>query len=250
MSIFTFHSEFKKSIEPNIQKIFWADYLKKSCLTGAAYNLVFSIENIEAIWEKLTEVYGNTQLLLQNKIGSLGKFSNLEKMKDDEKITFTLSSILNVMTDLSKLALEYDLEGELYHGGGLQSILELIEKYRERKFIRLMAKENLKSKQKWDKLVDFLKGEFKEREAFILYDKATKCMTLESKPKHENENRKENLKKNWEFDSNNYRNDSNFKSFLFGTYSDQNNTCTCHICGNSRDHIKSKDRMENPSLSM
>ena len=66
------------------------------------------------------------------------------------------------MADLSKLALEYDLEGKLYYGGGLQNILELIGKYRERKFIRLMAKENLKSKQKWDKLVDFLKEELKE----------------------------------------------------------------------------------------
>ena len=95
MSIFTSRCKFKKLIEPNIQKVFWVDYLKKNCLAGAAYNLVFSIENIEAIWEKLTEVYGNTQLLLQNKIGSLEKFSNLEKMKDDEKITFTISSILS-----------------------------------------------------------------------------------------------------------------------------------------------------------
>ena len=78
-------------------------------MAGAAYNLVSSIESIEAIWEKLTEVHGNTQLLLQNKIGYLEKFTNLEKMKDDEKITFTISSILNVMADLSKFALEYDL---------------------------------------------------------------------------------------------------------------------------------------------
>ena len=78
MNVFTFRSEFKKLIEPNVQKVLWADYLKKNCLAGAAYNLVFSIENIDAIWEKLIEVYGNTQLLLQNKIGSLEKFSNLE----------------------------------------------------------------------------------------------------------------------------------------------------------------------------
>ena len=55
-------------------------------------------------------------------------------MKDDEKITFTISSILNVMADLSKLALEYDLKGEIYYGGGLQKLLDLIGKYRERKF--------------------------------------------------------------------------------------------------------------------
>ena len=155
MNVFIFRSEFKRSIEPNVQKVLWADYLKNNCLAGAAYNLVFSIENIDAIWEKLIEVYGNTQLLLQNKIGSLEKFSNLEKMKDDEKITFTISSILNVMADLSKLALEYDLEAELYYGGGLQKLLDLIGKYRERKFIKLTAKANLKNKEKWEKFINF-----------------------------------------------------------------------------------------------
>ena len=85
-------------------------------MSGMAYNLISGIDDINNIWTKLIEVYGNTELLLQNKIGSLGKFSNLEKQRDDEKIAFTLSSILNVMEDLSKLAVEFDLEAELYHG--------------------------------------------------------------------------------------------------------------------------------------
>ena len=82
VDIYTFRSEFKKLIEPNVQRRFWADYLKKNCVAGAAYNLVSKIESIEEIWRKLIEVYGNTQLLLQNKIHSLGRISNLEKMKD------------------------------------------------------------------------------------------------------------------------------------------------------------------------
>ena len=45
------------------------------------------------IWEKLINVFGNTQLLLQNKLGSIEKFSGLDKMKDDEKIAFVLSAM-------------------------------------------------------------------------------------------------------------------------------------------------------------
>ena len=101
--------------------------------------------------------------MLQNKIGSLGKFSNLEKLRDDEKIAFTLSSILNVMEDLSKLAVEFDLEAELYHGGGLQKILDLLGKRRERNFIASAGKESLRNRQKWKKLVEFLEKELQER---------------------------------------------------------------------------------------
>ena len=106
MNIYTFRSEFKKLIEPFVQKRLWSDYLK-NCLAGAAYNLVSKIEIIEDIWDKLMEVYGNTQLLFHYKISLLEKFSNLEKLRDDEKIDFTISSLLNIKADLSKLAQDY-----------------------------------------------------------------------------------------------------------------------------------------------
>ena len=180
MDIYTFRSELKKLVEPNVQKTLWADYLKKNCLSGMAYNLISGVDDINIIWTKLTKVYGNTQLLLQNKIGSLGKFSNLEKLRDDERIAFTLSSILNVMEDLSKLAVEFDLEAELYHGGGLQKILDLLGKRRERNFIASAAKESLRNRQKWKKLVEFLEKELQEREAYILNEKVKTCLNLDT----------------------------------------------------------------------
>ena len=154
---------------------------KKNCLVGQAYNLVSKIEDIHDIWKKLFEVYGNTKLLLHNKISSLGKFACLEKLKDDEKIANTITSLLNVMTDLAKLAKEYDLEGELYYGGGLQKATTIIGYTRERKFIKSIAKDNLKNDQKWEKLVEYLKVEQKEREAFILNEKSKKCMNFDQK---------------------------------------------------------------------
>ena len=48
---------------------------------------------------------GNTQFVLQNKWTSLENFSHLGKLKDDEKIDFALSDLLNVMGELSELAL-------------------------------------------------------------------------------------------------------------------------------------------------
>ena len=142
-----------------------------------------SIREIDAIWSKLFEVYGNTQLMLQNKISTLENFSNLDQIKDDEKIAYNLSSILNVMSELSDLAKEYDLEGELYHGGGVHKILSLIGRSRERRFIKSVAKENLKNHQKWERLVTFLKEELIEREAYILNEKSKQCLNLDNKAK-------------------------------------------------------------------
>ena len=119
LDIFTFRSEFSKLIEPTIPKYLWADVLKRNHLDGAALNLVGKEESIDKIWDQLTRAYGDTRLMLQNKLGSLDKFSNLEKIRDDEKISFHISSLLNIMSDLEKIATEYNLNGELYYGGGL-----------------------------------------------------------------------------------------------------------------------------------
>ena len=73
---------------------------------------------------KVRSVFGKTQLLLQNKLGSLEKFSGLNKLRDDEKIVFLISELLNVMADLSRLAETYDLEGNLYYGVGYIEFLK------------------------------------------------------------------------------------------------------------------------------
>ena len=95
------------------------------------------MDNIEHIWEKLIYVLGNTQFLLQNKLDSLDKFLCLDKMRDDEKIAFALSDLLNLMAVLVNQPKPmtwkgiyttvvgyktYDLEGNLYYGGGLQNL--------------------------------------------------------------------------------------------------------------------------------
>ena len=143
IDIYTFKEEFKKLIEPTVQKKLLPDYLKKNYLCGSAYTLVAKLNEVETIWEKLINVFGNTHLLLQNKLSTLEKFSHLGKLKDDEKVVFALSELLNIMEDLSNLALTYKLEGNLYYGGGLQRILKLIGEYRKRNFLRSIAKKKL-----------------------------------------------------------------------------------------------------------
>ena len=135
MDLYTFRSEFKKLVEPFVQKCLWADHLKLNYLEGPAYNLVSKSTDIDEIWKKLFDVFGDTRLMLQNKLLSLDKFC-LEKNQNDEKIAFTISNLLNTMADLSRLAKEFKLEAELYHGGGVIKILDVIGNQRERKIIK------------------------------------------------------------------------------------------------------------------
>ena len=159
IDIYTFRSDFKKLVEPEVQSSLRADYLKKNCLEGAALNLVSKEESVDEIWRKLFRAYGDTRLLLQNKISALDKFSNLESVKDDEKISFILSSLINAMCDLEKIANDYDLQGELYYGGGLYRIMG--------------------STRERAKLEDFLRAEHKEIEAYVLNTKVKQSLLVE-----------------------------------------------------------------------
>ena len=236
MDIFTLRTEFKKLVEPEVQKCLWADYLKKKILVGPALNLVHGLDEADEIWSKLVEVYGNTQLLLQNKLGSLGKFANLETCTDDEKISYSLASVLNIMSELSKLAEEHDLCAELYYGDGLQRVMELVGNERERRFIRKTAHLTLKNDEKWVKLVEFLRGELREREAYVLNEKSKKSL---KKPPKVNDSKKP--------DGDSGKSPKSFPAQPLPPPAPQG--CKCLFCGSFRDHVISIDSNNQPYIN-
>ena len=79
-------------------------------------------------------LYGNTRLLLlQNKLSILDELS-LSNIRGDQTISVTLASLINTMQDLSTLAAEHDIQGQLYEDGGPEKVLLLIGERRHRKF--------------------------------------------------------------------------------------------------------------------
>ena len=233
MDVYTLKSEFKKLVEPFIQKSLWADHLKKNLLGGSALTLVLKVEEIDKIWEKLFEVYGNTHLMLQNKLGALDKFTNLDKVKDDEKIAVQISTLLNLITDLCKLAETYSMENDLYYGVGIHKILDLMGKYRERKFVESIALKDSAGKEKWLKLIEFLQTELKKREALVLHQRVRKSTGLDKDIGH--------LKT----DSEKKKQQSGGDGVHLGVPTDQTQ-CPCSICGKSTDHILSHDGSGKP----
>ena len=177
MDVYTFKSEFKKLVEPIIKNSNWPDYLKRNYLSGSALTLVEKETEYEKIWEKLVDSYGNVRYLLQNKLCELDKIGGLWKIKSDEKFLVALAKLTNSMKEISRLAKEHDIEGQLYEGGGLEKVLCLIGDGRHKRFREKNL--NLKSKKdEWVKLFDFLQHEYKVRERINFDNKNAQLMGI------------------------------------------------------------------------
>ena len=95
LDIYTFQADFEKLIEPILQHKLWVDYLKRNCLAGMALMIVGKIENIDDVWKRLMESFGNTRILLQNKVSALENVGGLWKAIREEKIVLILATLIN-----------------------------------------------------------------------------------------------------------------------------------------------------------
>ena len=131
---------------------------------------------------KTQESFGNTRLLLQNKLRHLENAGGLWKIKGNEKIGIAIAALINTMLDLSALASEHKLENELYFGEGYRKVLGLIGDSRKWKLMSKDSSSDLTVKEEWNKLIEFLKRELKTRERLTLHERSDKCLLVESKP--------------------------------------------------------------------
>ena len=175
---FTFRTEFKKLVEPKIQKKFWPDYLKRNYLGGQALNLVEKEIDYDKIWARLKDSFGNSKLLLQNKLSSLDKMGGLYNARSDQKLGNALTKLVNAMQDLSVLASEHDLEGQLYEGGGPEKIMCLLGDKRHRRFRGENLNANFSKKQEWQKLKEFLSKELKLTEKMLIDQKNVELLGM------------------------------------------------------------------------
>ena len=194
LDFYTFKTEFVKLVEPMVQAPILSDYLKRNYLTGSALTLVEKETDYQEIWKKLLDSFGNARLLLQNKLAGLDAVGGLWKLKNDEKIMDSLAKIVNAMTDLSTLASEHKIEGQLYEGGGLEKIMSLLGDARHRKFRSQNLEMSASKKDEWKKLSTFLKAELNLREKLVLDIKNARLMGIELKPEKSKENASEKKK--------------------------------------------------------
>ena len=174
MDIYTFREKFEKFVAPYVQKPLLPDTLKMNYLGDPALTLVKELKNMDEIWDQLFNAYGNAQLLLLNKLGDLSKISGLDKIKGRENLMHGISSLINAMTELGRLAGKYSLEHFVYPpSAGLGKVRELMGWNRYDKFIEKNEDIPLGYKEEWDGILRVLRKELNVTQRQLIADKSS-----------------------------------------------------------------------------
>ena len=157
-------TRFPKSLLP--------DYLKHNYLEGSALLLVKGPTGIDEIWVRLKEAFGNTKVLLHNKLNEVNKFGLIWKIRDKEKPTQVLAKLVYAMTELRELTVRHKIENNLYYGGSIEAIYNIIG-YKDRdRFVLQEVGTKLTEKARWDKLIECLRQKLKGQEELYLIEKS------------------------------------------------------------------------------
>ena len=135
------------------------DLLKNNHLDDPALTLVRTLDDIDEIWKRLRQAYGDTRMLLNKKLASVKDIGVLWRMKDTEGIKNGLSKLIYLMTDLKSLAERHNIENNLYHSDGINVIYHLLGDHRVTKWFDSICNEELNEKDTWTKLISFLEKE-------------------------------------------------------------------------------------------
>ncbi|XP_057310601.1 uncharacterized protein LOC130648563 [Hydractinia symbiolongicarpus] len=152
--IYTFQTDFEKLYLRSTPNAVLPDLLKNNFLEHPALTLVRNVTNINEIWRRLKDAYGDQKTLLSKKLAELNKTEL--KHKDPEKVVEGLSHIVNIMKDLIHLAKCHRIENELFYGDGLERIYKLIGDNRVTRWLAASCDDDSVGESKWHKLITFL----------------------------------------------------------------------------------------------
>lgn len=169
---YTFKSEFEKLIAPHVHAPLLPDHLKKNYLGGQARELVKEINNLDSIWDRLKQSYGNVENLMSKKLGEFDKGVPLGKAKGDEKVAQAITRTKNIMTDLKTLSEKHNIEQSLYHSSNISRILGGFGRKRQTHLTKVFVEGNLTEKEKWAEMIRYLEKELKITEQLVLLDKS------------------------------------------------------------------------------
>ena len=148
------------------------DLLINNYLEDPALSLVKSVKDISEIWDRLKLAYGDPKSMLKKKLCEINKFTALWKIKEPEKLMEGLSRIINLMKDLTTLAVKHNIENRLYYSDSIHKIYQLLGENRVMKWLMKISDEDLSDEKQWQKLTQFLQKELRvqQQRCFIRGD--------------------------------------------------------------------------------
>ena len=148
------------------------DLLINNYLEDPALSLVKSVKDISEIWDRLKLAYGDPKSMLKKKLCEINKFTALWKIKEPEKLMEGLSRIINLMKDLTTLAVKHNIENRLYYSDSIHKIYQLLGENRVMKWLMKISDEDLSDEEQWQKLIQFLEKKLRvqQQRCFIRGD--------------------------------------------------------------------------------
>ena len=114
IDIYSFQTKFEEE-HSRLPKTKCVYQLKEKFLTGAAKEMVKSIDDLDDIWKVLKEAFGDPKVLLNNELELVKKLGPLTRIKDNQELSIALSRLANAMENLSKTAEKHSIQYELYN---------------------------------------------------------------------------------------------------------------------------------------
>ena len=85
-----------------------------------------------------------------------------------------LSKIINLMKDLTTLAVKHNIENQLYYSGSIHKIYQLLGQSRVTKWLMKISDEDFSDEEQWPKLIQFLEKELRVQQQHCLIRGDTK----------------------------------------------------------------------------
>ena len=157
---YTFKTNFEKIHLQSTPRKLLPDLLKNNNLAEPALTLIKTLDDIDTIWQRLKDAYGDAKVMLSRKLQEIQKLDVI-KTNNAEKLTSELSKVINVMLDAKKLCKEHHIEEYLYYGDGFTKICHLIGDRRTTRFLSSTCEDDPAPKEMWHKFIAFLEKEKK-----------------------------------------------------------------------------------------
>ena len=155
---YTFKSKFLKAYERH-PKSLMVDWLKNNHLKGKAKSCVGSLDEIDGIWKRLKDNYGNTEQMLLYHFDRINRLGTMNKQKSYTLKKQYLQTLINSMQDAIDLAKEHKLEGELHYGPQLGKIVTQLESYMQNAWFKLITEQSVAKPNRWMRLIIFMESQ-------------------------------------------------------------------------------------------
>ena len=155
---YTFKSKFLKRYVHH-PKSLMVETLKNNHLAGKAKQCVGSVDDIDNIWKRLKDNFGNTEHMLMHHFSTINKMGSMTKRKSYTEKKHYLQAIINSMQDAINLATEHDLVGELHYGDQLRKVVGLLEPYLQNGWYKIVSEESVAKPVRWLRLIVYLEAQ-------------------------------------------------------------------------------------------